>query len=547
MVCSGTTGAAGNQFRHRAAHLVRRRADQPGGVCQVPGWVALLVPGLVLLLVDGYGLGRVSLWRDEAYTVDAASRPLAGILALAGHTDAVNSAYYVFMHVWTAVAGSSEAALRWPSVLAMAVAAVLIAAIGRHLAQASRLPAPALTGVVAGLLFVAAPQVTKYAQDARSYGLVTMFAAAATWLLLYALADGRWRWWAGYGAAVAALGLFNLLALLLLAAHGVTVGIACARQRATAPPGPHGSAVPAGRWVAAAGGAVVVLSPLMLIGFQQRRQISWLARPGPHAVAHLVISFAGSVSLLPLVILLVAVGVIVGMASRPAAGPGMAAVAVPWLVVPGVILIAVSQIHPVFDARYIVFCLPALALLSAAGLAGVTRLATRVPWPAAGSVLAWLPGTLLLMLLAALVAGPQRSIRSAASRPDDLRTASAILAAHAHRGDAVLYLPANRRAFSMAYPAPFRRLHDVALAASPATAGNLIGTDVPPATLRARFTTVDRVWVVSGRNRRLFLHPAGRVAKAEVALLKPLHLVQHWYTRGVMLSLYRRGWPPGKQ
>jgi uncharacterized membrane protein len=107
-------------------------------------------------------------------------------------------------------------------------------------------PAPAPTGVVAGLLLAAAPQVTKYAQDARSYGLVTMFAAAATWLLLRALADGRWRWWACYGAAVAALGLLNLLALLL-AAHGVTVGITRARQRAMTPPGLRGPAVPAGR------------------------------------------------------------------------------------------------------------------------------------------------------------------------------------------------------------------------------------------------------------------------------------------------------------
>jgi mannosyltransferase len=232
------------------------------------------------------------------------------------------------------------------------------------------------------------------------------------------------------------------------------------------------------------------------------------------------------------------------MASRPAAEAGMAAVAVPWLVVPGVILIAVSQIHPVFDARYIVFCLPALALLTAAGLAGVTRLARRVRWPAAGSVLAWLPGALILAALVVLVATPQRSVRSAASRPDDLRAASAILAAHAHHGDAVLYLPANRRVFSMAYPAPFRRLRDVALAASPATAGNLIGSDVPPATLQARFAAVDRVWLVSGRSRRLFRRPAGRMGKAEVALLKPFHLVQRWHTRGVMLTLYRRARPP---
>jgi mannosyltransferase len=536
------TGTAGDQFQRLPARLVRRRADKPGGLGKVPGWLPPLVPGLVLLLADGYGLGRLSFWRDEAYTVDAASRPLAGILALAGHTDAVNSAYYVLMHVWMAVAGSSEATLRWPSVLAMAAAAVLIAAIGRHLAQASRLPAPTLTGVVAGLLFVAAPQVTRYAQDARSYGLVTMLAAAATWLLLRALADGRWRWWAGYGAAVAALGLLNLLALLLLAAHGVTVGITRARQEDMAPPGPHGPAVSASRWAAAAGAVVAMLSPLILTGFQQRRQISWLARPGPHAVAHLVISFAGSASLLPLVIVLVAVGVTVSMTSRPAAEPGMATVAVPWLVVPGAILIAVSQIHPVFDARYIVFCLPALALLTAAGLAGMIHLAMRVPWPAAGSVLAWLPAALILVALVALVAGPQLSVRSAASRPDHLRAASAILATHAHRGDAVLYLPANRRVFSMAYPAPFRRLRDVALAASPVTADNLIGTDVPPAALQARFAAVGRVWVISGRTQRLFLHPAGRVEKAEVALLEPFDLIRRWYAGDVMLSLYRRGW-----
>ena len=128
----------------------------------------LLIPGIALLLADGYGLGRVSLWRDEAYTIDAASRPLSRILATAAHTDAVNSAYYTFMHAWIAVAGISEAALRLPSVLAMAVAAVFTAAIGRRLARAARLPAPAVTGVLAGLLFVAAPQVTRYAQEAQS-------------------------------------------------------------------------------------------------------------------------------------------------------------------------------------------------------------------------------------------------------------------------------------------------------------------------------------------------------------------------------------------
>jgi mannosyltransferase len=152
----------------------------------VAAWAAPLIPGIVLLLADGYGLGRLSLWRDEAYTLDAIQRPLLQIFALAGHIDAVITPYYLLMHAWIAVAGTSAAALRLPSVLAMAVAAVVTTVIGRRLASVAQLPAPATTGVLAGLLSAAAPQVTRYAQDAWAYGLVTMCAAIATWLLLRA-------------------------------------------------------------------------------------------------------------------------------------------------------------------------------------------------------------------------------------------------------------------------------------------------------------------------------------------------------------------------
>ena len=116
------------------------------------------------------------------------------------------------------VLGSSPAAIRAPSVLAMAVAAGFTAALGRRLAATAGLPSPAFTGLLAGLLLVAAPQATRYAQEARAYGIVTMLATVATYLLVRSLADGRWRWWAGYGAALASAGLFNLFSLLLIAA-----------------------------------------------------------------------------------------------------------------------------------------------------------------------------------------------------------------------------------------------------------------------------------------------------------------------------------------
>jgi hypothetical protein len=51
-------------------------------------------------------------------------------------------------------------------------------------------------------------------------------------------------------------------------------------------------------------------------------------------------------------------------------------------------------------------------------------------------------------------------------------------------------VPLGNRVFSLAYPAPFRRLRDVALAESPAAAANLSGAGVTAGALRARFAGV---------------------------------------------------------
>src|SRR5205085_332290 len=84
-----------------------------------------------------------------------------------------------------------------------------------------------------------------------------------------------------------------------------------------------------------------------------------------------------------------------------------------------------------------------LAILAGAGLTGLIRLAAVTPLGRRrlGSLrlgplrLAWLPavlaGALPAALLAALLAGPQQAIRQTAARPDNLRLASVIVAAHA--------------------------------------------------------------------------------------------------------------------
>lgn len=72
------------------------------------------------------------------------------------------------MHLVVGLLGSSEAAVRLPSLVGMSGAAGMTAVLGRRLAANSAVfLAPPVPGVTAGLLLVAIPQTTHYAQDSR--------------------------------------------------------------------------------------------------------------------------------------------------------------------------------------------------------------------------------------------------------------------------------------------------------------------------------------------------------------------------------------------
>jgi len=217
----------------------------------------------------------------------------------------------------------------------------------------------------------------------------------------------------------------------------------------------------------------------------------------------------------------------------------------------------------VYYVRYVEFCLPALAILAGAGLTGLIRLAAATPlgrrrpgWRRLGPLrlgrlrlgplrLAWLPavlaGALPAALLAALLAGPQHAIRQTAARPDNLRLASAIVAAHEQPGDVVFYLPATMHVLGTGYPAPFSRLRNIALNKSAIASGTLTGTEITsPARLKSRFTDVRRVWVVTGASTYTFPTPSTPMDKEKMALINGagLHILQRWRAGEVMLTLY---------
>src|SRR5215469_5757505 len=247
----------------RAAVQPAERSPTAPGPGAVPDWT-VIAPAVVTLAVMLWGITAPAYWADEADTVSAESRSLPQLVRLLGHVDAVHGLYYLLEWPVVRVAGPGELATRLPSAVAMAAAA---AGIGRRLASRR-------TGLCAGLVFAAMPVIGEQGHNARPYAMVTAAAVAASWLLVRLAGDPRWRWFVAYGGMLAVLGYLELDALLLVGAHAVAL-----RQLAQADD-PHTRRGTSRRWTAAAFGAALAVAPLVVFGWAQRGQISWIHRPG---------------------------------------------------------------------------------------------------------------------------------------------------------------------------------------------------------------------------------------------------------------------------
>ncbi|WP_380285737.1 glycosyltransferase family 39 protein [Kitasatospora purpeofusca] len=400
-------------------------------------WIA---PALVMLTVGAYRLTSPALWRDEVASWASATRPLDDLLRMLQHVDASNGTYYVLLHGWTALFGDSEIALRLPSVLAMAGAAAFTAL------TTARLFGGRVAGLCAGLLFATVPLVSRYAQEARSYALVTCAVAAATWFLLRALERPTLRWWAPYGLAMAMAGAAHLVSLSALAGQAALVAPhlwrvgAPARRRLL------------GRLALVLAAVVALVLPVALLGREQSgRQLGWLARPTVHQLLHFGEPLFGSPRVFHIFLLL----------------------ALPALVLPGrrgpalrLLLLAVLPVLAVwafsfgptsyFLDRYLLFTLPAWAALAgcgtAAGCAAVTTLARRRWTSPKVRVVGLLLAVGVVAVTGAAALPKQSVVRYANSHAKEpYRDVARLIAAGYRPGDG-LAVPLGDQAWSMVGP-----------------------------------------------------------------------------------------------
>jgi mannosyltransferase len=447
--------------------------------------------GAVATVLCFVGSWIPSLWGDEAASVLSAKRSIPSLYQMIHHVDSVHATYYFGLHWWVKVFGDSPFSVRFPSAIAVGLAAVALILLSERLAG----PRVAL---IAGIVFCLLPRATYMGEEARSYAF-TAAIAAWTLLVLVDLLSGRrsgTKWWVVYGALVS-LGIYLFLYLaLFIVVHAIVVLAARVPRSLWV------------RWAIATGAAVVVASPNIIASILERGQVAFLATRDTTGFSSLTVGLWFTnwwIAVVAWALIVVALGFWIRRAimTRGASTPGRAigdtvtgrpsaeVVAFAWLLVPGGILLLSTLIVADFSGRYLSMSAPGAAMAMAIG---IDRLATR-------RIGFGIAATALVLAISAPTYLAQRT--PYAKNESDWAEVSATIGAHASPGQAVVFDESSRPSVSprlayRTYPAGFRGLVDVTLKTPywEASTWHDRALTVPQALAAGRFTGHSTVWLI---------------------------------------------------
>jgi uncharacterized membrane protein len=241
-------------------------------------WAALGAALLVALAIRCIGLGAQSIWVDEAFSFNYAlpDSPLR-----VGHLleNLHGPLHALVLHGWMTLFGTSEAAIRFPSALAS------IASLAAFWFLSRRLWGRAVAWIGLALMALA-PFHVGYAQEARNYAFLILFAILAEWAYDRTLKEGPSAAnLTRYGLALLLGFLSNLSMAFLVLAHAARLLFLprAARMAGVAAPTPAAGPAPAAlRWrLAVVWGLVALcLSPWIVTFYERQVRPSELLTTG---------------------------------------------------------------------------------------------------------------------------------------------------------------------------------------------------------------------------------------------------------------------------
>jgi mannosyltransferase len=380
--------------------------------------VALCAPAAIAAFLFLFELTTRSLWLDESATVAIASQH-GGALGSALARDGGNMlGYYALLHVLIGWFGSGAVVLRLPSAIAGIVTVALVGVLARQLWSRS-------ASFAAGILTAVSLSLVYWGQDARGYA-ITVALVTASFLAWLALLRGG-----GTGIAYVVLttgALYTGFAAVLVIPAQL-LGLVWHRDRVR----------PA---IAAVGTTLVLCIPLVVLGAERgSSQLFWVPAPSLRTAKQVLQALTssglqpgyytatGDVLLIATLVALALAAWLIVAAARDPGARSLAVLVVAWAVLPTLLALLLSLGgHSIFQARYVLVSLPAVALLLA------WTLDSRLP---RGLVLGCL---LALAGLRAAQLAPSYGVST-----EEWRPATTYVAERAHAGDCLAFYPLDAR------------------------------------------------------------------------------------------------------
>jgi len=324
-------------------------------------------------------MAKGSIWHDEGYTMMLAPQSPAQIIARTAR-DVHPPLYYITLHYWMKVFGSSEVGARSLSAVAMLGVVIIGFLLVRELfgRPAARLSA---------LFLALGPFLVRYSQEARMYGLAAFFAILATYLLVMALKKDNNKWWIGYSLSIAA-GLYtHYYIVFIVLLHWIYVLVSRKPK----------VAIKNRKWWFSNIASAALFAPWLPSAYHQFTRVQagfWIAKPTaltlPSTLAQfLTFTDLGAIgNTLRLLTFVAFLALVVWFAVRREYWPKAALIAGLTFLAPMVVLV-LSLKRPIYVDRYFVFAAAGFYMLLA------ILLYTTKPWQHS----AWLRITSIVILV----------------------------------------------------------------------------------------------------------------------------------------------------
>jgi mannosyltransferase len=336
-------------------------------------------------------------------------------LAPVWHPHASDSLYLILLKGWLHV-GSSEAAVRAPSIAAVGCSAAVVYALGARLFDRP-------VGLAAGAAFAASAYTAGAGREAGPLAFAMPAAAVATWLFVVARSSGSRLAWSAYVLVAGASVYIHASCALVLVAHAAMLVFGARPTRR------------AGISVAAA--SAIAAPAVVAVLTAHRHLIDPLMQPSLGDVGRAAHDASGrNVLLLGLAVLGAAL-----LVREAAAGdnPSTLALLAAWTGTPLAAVLALSLARPSLDERYLAVSTPALCLFAAVGLVRIPR-----------------RELLAAAAVTTLALGSARLVQLDRHATESWRAAISYVTSSKHAGDRIVVAPARALSAFSYYAGPDR-------------------------------------------------------------------------------------------